>query len=490
MAKHTVYERWDGSVWQQYYFKTNADIIEESSTKKVMTAAERTAISDYLATFNAANKLLKLDASALIPVALIPDISATYLLKANPSFTGNLTGAAASKVYGPLGVGFNATNLIMPNGATDGFIFKFGNVDILEFSQLAHFDFKGYRMTNIADPIDPQDAVPKSWVEELVSVGAHPAAGGPVQAASTGNYATFPSTGPVVIDGVSFLASDLTTIRVLVKNQSTASQNGIYIVNRESGNVVTWNKVTADSTQGNLVFVEYGATQNDWLYHNSNGTSWAPFSKVDTVVGDEVSITKSGQTFSIKAGGVSNAMLGGSIASSKLASEASAEATAYASMVAAGTATPLATRISDILSAIKLLRGVANFKTDNTETINDAYVRINRLVPQDGGCRAKALMTTNVASLSGPQTIDGVSCVAGDIVVLVGQTTAADNGVYMIAAGVWVKLDTLLVNCFYVANQGTANANKVYRGTSTTAATLLYNGSANIPVGLGIFSYV
>ena len=51
---------------------------------------------------------------------------------------------------------------------------------------------------------------------------------------------------------------------------------------------------------------------------------------------------------------------------------------------------------------------------------------------------ARALATSNV-TLSGTQTIDGVAVVAGNRVLLVGQTTATENGVYVVAAGAWTR---------------------------------------------------
>jgi hypothetical protein len=52
-------------------------------------------------------------------------------------------------------------------------------------------------------------------------------------------------------------------------------------------------------------------------------------------------------------------------------------------------------------------------------------------------CRLVA--TTNVASLSGSQTIDGIATVTGDRVLLTAQTTASANGIYVTAAGAWAR---------------------------------------------------
>lgn len=46
--------------------------------------------------------------------------------------------------------------------------------------------------------------------------------------------------------------------------------------------------------------------------------------------------------------------------------------------------------------------------------------------------------TANI-TLSAPQTIDGVGVVAGDRVLVTGQSTPADNGIYVVNAGAWTR---------------------------------------------------
>src|SRR5262245_18827628 len=50
----------------------------------------------------------------------------------------------------------------------------------------------------------------------------------------------------------------------------------------------------------------------------------------------------------------------------------------------------------------------------------------------------RAATTANI-TLSGTQTIDGVAVVAGDRVLVKNQTTASENGVYVVAAGAWTR---------------------------------------------------
>ena len=77
----------------------------------------------------------------------------------------------------------------------------------------------------------------------------------------------------------------------------------------------------------------------------------------------------------------------------------------------------------------------------------------------------RAATTVNI-TLSGAQTIDGVSCVAGDRVLVKNQTTQSGNGPYLVSAGAWTRTtdgDTsfeLNAAVFIVGDEGTANAGK------------------------------
>lgn len=51
----------------------------------------------------------------------------------------------------------------------------------------------------------------------------------------------------------------------------------------------------------------------------------------------------------------------------------------------------------------------------------------------------KTVATSNVASLSGTTTVDSVSLVAGDLVLLTAQSTGSQNGPWVIAAGAWTR---------------------------------------------------
>jgi hypothetical protein len=53
--------------------------------------------------------------------------------------------------------------------------------------------------------------------------------------------------------------------------------------------------------------------------------------------------------------------------------------------------------------------------------------------------RSCRVATTANITLSGTQTIDGIAVIAGDRVLVKNQTTQANNGIYVVAAGAWAR---------------------------------------------------
>lgn len=110
------------------------------------------------------------------------------------------------------------------------------------------------RITNLATPTVDTDAATKGYVDAAVNGTDWKQS---VRVASTANITTL--SGLLTIDGVTLVAND----RVLVKDQTTASQNGIYI----AGSGAWTRAVDADSnsevTAGMAVMVTEGTTQAD-----------------------------------------------------------------------------------------------------------------------------------------------------------------------------------------------------------------------------------
>lgn len=110
-----------------------------------------------------------------------------------------------------------------------------------------------------------------------------------------------------------------------------------------------------------------------------------------------------------------------------------------------------------------------------------------------------AASTANVAALTGTMTIDGIALVAGDRVLLKDQTTASQNGVYVVAAGAWTRAVDMStwaehVSAYLFVEKGTTNADIGFLcsvdagGTlDTTAITFVqFNGAGQVIAGNGM----
>lgn len=89
----------------------------------------------------------------------------------------------------------------------------------------------------------------------------------------------------------------------------------------------------------------------------------------------------------------------------------------------------------------------------------------------------RAATTANI-TLSGAQTIDSVSVVAGDRVLVKNQTSGAENGIYVAAAGSWTRAtdadtsDKVTANMYTVVSEGSTNADTLWQLTTNDPITL------------------
>jgi hypothetical protein len=107
--------------------------------------------------------------------------------------------------------------------------------------------------------------------------------------------------------------------------------------------------------------------------------------------------------------------------------------------------------------------------------------------------------TTGNITLSGTQTIDGVSLIAGQRVLVKDQSAQAGNGIYLVAAGSWTRTTdmdawTEFPGAFVFVEQGTVNDNSGWVCTVSAGGTLgstavtfeQFSGAGQITAGTGM----
>ena len=161
----------------------------------------------------------------------------------------------------------------------------------------ANIDANNKRITNVATPSGGGDAANKAYVDN-VSQGLDVKAS--VRAATTTNVTL---SGTTAMDGVSIVAGD----RVLVKDQTTGSENGIYVVAAGSWSRATDSNTTALVTTGMFTFVSEGTVNadsgwvlatNDAIALDTTGLTFVQFSGAGSVVAGD-GLTKTGNILNV-----------------------------------------------------------------------------------------------------------------------------------------------------------------------------------------------
>lgn len=98
-----------------------------------------------------------------------------------------------------------------------------------------------------------------------------------------------------------------------------------------------------------------------------------------------------------------------------------------------------------------------------------------------------AATTANI-TLSGAQTVDGIALVAGNRALVKNQSTASQNGIYVVAAGAWARSAdqaTPAIGDYTFVESGTVNGHQGWIATTTTAWTQ-FSAAGEYTAGAGI----
>lgn len=190
----------------------------------------------------------------------------------------NKDGAAATPSMRTLGAG--AAQAMAGNRSLDTITAPGGPVNM-----------NGQKITNGADPSSNLDFVTKQYADALIQgLDAKQSC----HAATTANIANLATGAPNTLDGVTLVQGD----RVLVKDQSPATTNGIYVVTTlGTGANGVWTRSFDADTWAELpaayVWIENGTTNGDsgWICTVSaggtlgtNNVTWALFSSAGALI--------------------------------------------------------------------------------------------------------------------------------------------------------------------------------------------------------------
>jgi len=294
----------------------------------------------------------------------LPSSAGTLVGQGDTGTVSNAMLANSSVTFGTTAVALGASNTaiagvtqldvdnVRVNGNTISSTDSNGDI-ILDPNGSGDVDVNSSKIINVTDPTADQHAATKAYVDSVAngldvkdSVRLATASALAAVTYNNGNGTlTADANGALSVDGAAVVADD----RLLIKDQASAVQNGIYKVTATGGAgaaFVLTRTPDADTaselTGGTFFFVEEGTANADNGYvatHNGTPTfgstniTFVQFSGAGQISAGDA-LTKSGNTLNVavddssievnsdalrvKASGITNAMLAGSIAISKL----------------------------------------------------------------------------------------------------------------------------------------------------------------------------
>jgi hypothetical protein len=165
--------------------------------------------------------------------------------------------------------------------------------------------------------------------------------------------------------------------------------------------------------------------------------------------------------------------------------------------LAAGVTASSLTSLGTIANLTATAGTIATTPSGSTDIANKLYVDT---VAQGLDAKASCVAATTAdITLSGAQTIDGVSIVAGNRVLVKNQSLSQNNGIYLCASGSWTRTTDAntwdaLTSAFTFIEQGTTNADCGFVCTANAGGTLgttalpwsQFSGAGTFTAGTGL----
>ncbi len=203
-SKYKIYNL-VSEAWDIYWFASvTSQVASDTTSRRYVTQAQLDWLINY---YDGSSDLLNAMLAAKLNVN-------------NPVFTGIMVGPElkGNDTTKQLFLKNQATNYVSGIQMTDesgGMIDFYG-----AFRFHNDMSMETHKIVNLGAPTIGTDATTKEYVDNLVAIGTKPKAA--VKVASVANIASL--SGLVTVDGYTLIAGD----RILLKNQTTPSQNGIY----------------------------------------------------------------------------------------------------------------------------------------------------------------------------------------------------------------------------------------------------------------------
>jgi len=312
--------------------------------------------------------------------------------------------------------------------------------------------FNGQKITGLADPTNDQDAATKAYVDAARS-GLDVKAS--VRVATTANITL---SGTQNIDGVAVIAGD----RVLVKNQNTASQNGIYVVAAGSWSRATDADSDAEVTAGMFTFVAEGTenadsgwvlTTNDTITLGTTALAFAQFSGAGQITAG-AGLTKSGNTIDVGTASSSRIVVNADDIDLATVSQTDTTGSAGVSFVQTVTRDSYG-RVTGVISG----------------SVQDASTSVKGIASFDSGdFSVSSGIVTIKASGVGNTQLENSSVTIGSTNVSLGSTVTAFSGLSSLSS-------TSLIGAL-TGNASTATALQTPRTINGTS----FDGTANITI--------